>query len=91
VDPLKDIQASILSVDNGFNSRTKLLAEEGEEFTDVLLDLASEKKLAAAEGITFGVQGALPTSAKGEDGADDPPATDATKSLNPVLRIARSR
>lgn len=47
IDPLKDWQASILAVQHGFTSRTKVLAEIGENFESVASDIAAEQQLAA--------------------------------------------
>jgi lambda family phage portal protein len=51
VDPLKDVQASILAIDAGLASRIGILAETGEDVQDVFEQLSEEKKLAAQYGI----------------------------------------
>lgn len=53
VDPLKDVQASILAANNGLDSRTRLVAEKGEDFEEILEELAEEKKLIDAAGLVF--------------------------------------
>jgi capsid protein len=51
VDPKKDIEASILALDNGLSSRSDVLAEEGKDFYAMLQSLKREKQLAEAAGI----------------------------------------
>jgi lambda family phage portal protein len=101
IDPLKDSQAAIIDIDNGLTSRTRVVAERGEDFEDVLADLVLEKQLADKAGITFGVAGTLPTSQAAGDGQDTPATSDGSGDATaksralplPVvpLRIARTR
>jgi len=51
VDPAKEAQAAEVSIRNGLTSRTRLLAEQGIDFEDVLEELAEEKQLAAEKGV----------------------------------------
>lgn len=51
VDPLKDVQAAILGINNGLGSRTIALAEQGEDYETILNDLAQEQDLAAEKGV----------------------------------------
>lgn len=51
VDPLKDIQAASLAIALGVTSRTRICAERGVEFEDVIEELAEEKRLAESYGI----------------------------------------
>jgi lambda family phage portal protein len=51
VDPLKDVQASLLAIDGGLASRTSVLAEKGEDAEDTFEELSEEKKLAKQYGI----------------------------------------
>ncbi|WKZ15438.1 MAG: phage portal protein [Candidatus Jettenia caeni] len=53
VDPLKDIQAHILGINNGLESRTQALAERGNDFEEILEQLADEKSLAEDYGLSF--------------------------------------
>jgi capsid protein len=53
VDPLKDTQAGVLAVQSGLASRSSLLAEQGEDFEDVLEQLAEEEDMADAAGVSI--------------------------------------
>jgi len=54
VDPQKDIEASLKEIDNGLNSRSKILSENyGEDFEETLAQLAEEKRLAKEYDIVF--------------------------------------
>lgn len=58
IDPEKEAKAAILSIQNGLDSRTRILAERGEDMEAVFADLAREQKRAAKHGIT--ISAALP-------------------------------
>lgn len=47
VDPLKDVQAGLLAVRGGLDSRTRLAGEQGRDFEEILADLDREQQLAA--------------------------------------------
>lgn len=51
VDPLKDVQATILAINNALATRSDALAEQGEDFEEVVLQLAQEKQLLSENGI----------------------------------------
>jgi capsid protein len=51
VDPLKDAQGKVLEMDNGLTTRTQILAEQGIDFEDLLIQMAEEKALAEKYGI----------------------------------------
>lgn len=53
VDPLKDVQASILSVNNGFKSRRRIVAESGGDIEDTMAEIAEDKVLAQGKGLSF--------------------------------------
>lgn len=53
VDPLKDINAAVIAIENGLGSRTSYLAEQGISFEDVCEKLADEKNTAADAGLDF--------------------------------------
>ena len=65
VDPLKDVQASILSVGAGFDSRDAIIAEGGGDVEEVFEQLAEEKKLAESYGLEFDISAQKPTVQKG--------------------------
>lgn len=54
VDPMKDIQAQILAIDNGLKTRTQVIAEQGGDIEDVFSGLSEEKKLADGYGLSLG-------------------------------------
>ena len=53
VNPLQDVEADAKRVDNSFTTRTAVAADEGEDFEEILMVLAAEKKLAEKYGITL--------------------------------------
>jgi lambda family phage portal protein len=59
VDPFKDTQSNVLSVENGFATRTDILAEQGKDFEDTIELLKYEKETIDAAGLILG------TDAKG--------------------------
>lgn len=54
VDPLKDINASVIAINNGLASRTEVLAETGGDYEDTLALLAREKQMAEDAGLILG-------------------------------------
>jgi lambda family phage portal protein len=53
VDPLKDIQASMLAIKSGFKSHTETLLDEGRDIEEVWTELAAEKALADKLGLNL--------------------------------------
>lgn len=53
VDPLKDEEANRLAVNNGFNTRSAILAEQGLDLEEVFEQLAEEKELQDKLGLVF--------------------------------------
>jgi capsid protein len=51
VDPLKDVQASVLAINNLLTTRTKVLAEQGGDFTDTATEWGDEAALLTSLGI----------------------------------------
>jgi len=51
VDPLKDIQAAILAIMNGLESRTDYCDQRGDDFIDNVAKLTEENKLLEAAGL----------------------------------------
>jgi lambda family phage portal protein len=60
VDPLKDVQASILAVDSGLASRQSIVSERGEDFEDILEQLSEEDQLIEDYGVEI-ARGVAPT------------------------------
>jgi lambda family phage portal protein len=54
VDPLKDVQASVLAINNLLNTRTRVQAEQGQDFADTAAQWAEEQSLMAGYGIQTG-------------------------------------
>lgn len=52
VDPVKDVTAALLEIKNGLNSRTRIAAEGGEEFTEILEEREVEDKAIEEKGYT---------------------------------------
>lgn len=53
IDPTKDVAASIAENRAGFKSKTQIIAEAGEDYEEVLEQIAEEKKLAKKLGLIF--------------------------------------
>ena len=51
VDPLKDTQANVIAVANGFKSRRGIISEAGGDIEDVLDEIAADEQLAAEKGV----------------------------------------
>jgi capsid protein len=51
-DPLKDMNAAVLAIENGLGSRHSYLAEAGEDWEETLEELARESQDAATAGIS---------------------------------------
>lgn len=77
VDPLKDVQAASLAVQNGFSTRARELAAKGMDFEEVIEELAAEKKAIDAAGLTLGTdtKGVADTAT---DDQKDPNAAEET-------------
>jgi capsid protein len=54
VDPLKDVQANITSIEAGLKSRRQVVSEMGGDFEDVIDELSEDQSLIAAAGIALG-------------------------------------
>ena len=53
VDPLKDINAQVVALQNGLTSRDEILAEKGGNFEDVLNQVKREQQMLAEAGVVF--------------------------------------
>lgn len=74
VDPFKDQQGNVLSVQNGFSTRQRILGEQGYDLEDTLEELAREEALIKKYGLKLG------TDAKGQgDAPEDSDEGDNTK------------
>lgn len=73
VDPLKDVQASVLARQNGLTTMTESLAEEGKDFEETVDILAEEQAYLKEKGVVLG------TDVKGDATApeDEPDGDDS--------------
>jgi lambda family phage portal protein len=53
VDPLKDVQAKIMELKNGLTTRTRICAEQGIDFEDILEEIKRERQLMDKYGVTI--------------------------------------
>jgi lambda family phage portal protein len=53
VDPQKEVTAALTAIDARLKSRTRVIAEGGEDIEDVFDEIAAEQKLADQKGITL--------------------------------------
>jgi lambda family phage portal protein len=68
VDPLKDMQANVLAVEKGFNSRRAIIAEGGGDVETVFADQKEDKVLAEDSGLDFSaVSGVEAKTVKGSE------------------------
>ncbi len=82
MDPLKDVKAATEAINNGLDSRSRVISERlGRDFEDVLDDLQREKELMAERGIV------LPGSAGQSDAIGDDPA-DSPQGRNALALVA---
>jgi lambda family phage portal protein len=65
VDPLKDVQSSILEIGAGLNTRGTIIAESGNDVEEIFEQLSLEKKLAESYGLVFDISAMKPTIEKG--------------------------
>ena len=79
VDPLKDVNAAVVAIQNGLGSRTGYLGEQGEDFEETCEELADEKRIAADAGLDFSTEAVKPgtdPAAVEDDPEGDPEETD---------------
>jgi hypothetical protein len=78
VDPLKDLQASVLAVEKGFKSRRSIISEGGGDIEDVFGDLNADEELANEYGLDFDADSQEQANSQQEtpDAPDDVAAKD---------------
>lgn len=54
VDPLKDMQAAVLSVENGYESQSQQMAESGNNFEETIDEIRYEQDYILAAGVKLG-------------------------------------
>ncbi len=53
IDPLKEVNAAVIAIENGLGSRTNYLGEQGDDFEDICEELVDEKRIADENGLSF--------------------------------------
>lgn len=53
VDPQKEVAAKVTALENRLTSHSRIAAEQGEDFEDILDEVASDQALAAEKGVTL--------------------------------------
>lgn len=71
-DPQKDVAAGAQKVALGITSRTRLCAENGDDFEEVLDELAREEQMAREKGVTLNTQAATAHKTPAVDDAGKP-------------------
>ena len=77
VDPLKDMQANILAMNNGLEAKRNIINYTGGDIDDIYSTIAADKKLAEDKGLAFSVVD-MPITSDDED--DDNQAVDTKQS-----------
>jgi lambda family phage portal protein len=73
VDPLKDVQASVLAINNLLSTRTKVLAEQGGDFNDTAQEWSDEAALLEGLGISLAMK---PGTGKNSTAVEENPPPD---------------
>ena len=79
VDPLKDVEASVLAIENGLASPYTIIAQQGLDAEEVLADIARFQQAAADKGVKLGKPVPAPAPAPAE--SPEPKEDDGTKAL----------
>jgi capsid protein len=53
VDPLKDINAAVIAIENRLQSRTGVVADNGGDFPELLNVIAEEERMAEEKGVSL--------------------------------------
>lgn len=78
VDPLKDVQASTLAIENRLDTRSNILGEKGLDYEETLEQLADEEKLAREYDIQTAPRSTDPSRGNKDDDDDDDDNLDNT-------------
>jgi lambda family phage portal protein len=78
VDPLKDINASVVAIENGLASPQQIASQTGRDIEEVINDLAAFQALLAAKGVTLtgttAATAAMATAASADETTPSKPA-----------------
>lgn len=77
IDPLKDIEANALAVAYGFTSRSRVVAEDGLDFGDILAELDAEHELMEEYEITLATPNGVTQPMEAPDGEAEDGGPDA--------------
>ena len=89
VDPLKDMEANVLAVQEGFKSPQSIAAELGVDYEDVLVQIKQAQDLAAKIGVTLGKLETLGGSASPKsDGTQSDTEKAAKLHADAIVRVA---
>lgn len=84
VDPLKDMQANVLAVEQGFESRRRIIAEGGKDIEDVFQEQSEDEALAEEYGLEF----PKPVKAvQAPDSVEEEPPEEPPSSEEPDARL----
>ena len=72
VDPLKEVNAARIAREEGFVTRTQVVAAKGGDFEDNVAELAQENEILAAHGVTLGAAPAGARPSPADPAAPDP-------------------
>jgi lambda family phage portal protein len=96
IDPLKEVNAQILALDSQLTSRTRITAEGGEDFEDVLNEIAAEQASAADKGVLLqsqkpGLAATVPEDPADQAAAQEDAAAGVTTGKKAVKPLNGSR
>ena len=86
VDPLKDVQASVDSIQNGFTTHEQVLHEQGKDWRDVFKQIKAERDYADQLGIVLGTD--IRGDALSEENDGPAAAPDGTETDPPPTKPA---
>lgn len=74
IDPMKDVQAAVMAIDNRLGTRTQTCAEDGLDYEEIIAQLAEEQELADEYGVTL----PAPKSSSGTAASTQDPTKDSS-------------
>jgi lambda family phage portal protein len=78
VDPVKDVQATVMAVNNGLATRTDAVAEQGRDFDELTTTLQHEQKMLDEKGIRLISADKVP-NVKSEENPEAEPSDDVSQ------------
>ena len=80
VDPLKDLNAKVLAIEKGLDSRRSAISEQGGDIEDVFADASADNELAKSYGLEFPTDKPMTGGVEMEDSEEDDAEDDAEDS-----------